>query len=50
MENGDDSGSEEVAAWQITAVCPQIGPTEASPIKSNMATERFTVVDIVCSR
>lgn len=46
---GDDSGSEEVAAWQITAVCLQICPTEASPIKRDAATERFTVVDRVCS-
>lgn len=46
---GDDSGSEEVAAWQITAVCLQICPTEASIIKRDAATERFTVVDIVCS-
>lgn len=44
MGNGDESGSEEAAAWQITAVCPQIGPTEASPIKSNMASERLQLL------
>lgn len=34
MENGHDWRPEDVAARQITAVCLQIYPTEASPIKA----------------